>query len=435
MVAKVNYQRLRGIILSLLLSFPLINVNAQDYLINFTGTGASNTVSSVKVDNLTQGTSLVMNGTDVLHLKANTTDIESIEEVVSGRIYFHPNPMTESSRMQFYLAEAGETEIRIYDFSSRKIIERTSDLVKGWHNYIIEGAEKGIYLVSISSGKKFHSGKLISLGSHNNDINIIYENNLPVKEKDEGDKGGTAEVVMQYNTGERLLIKGISGTNSTILTDIPTSSKIIIFNFVPCIDGDGNSYPVFQAGSEKSEADNQTVRIWMAENLRTTKFNDGKSIPEPKEDFAWIQNWGEAFCWYNNDIGNKNIYGGLYNWYAVDSKKLCPAGWHVPTNLEWSELIYTFGGFPNGFSFKETGTSHWPNPNDGTNESGFTGLPGGCRYKDSGFFSLGYQGFWFGSDDGGVSGSPVFNLTYNYPDVNMLIFDKKCAFSIRCIKN
>jgi uncharacterized protein (TIGR02145 family) len=143
-------------------------------------------------------------------------------------------------------------------------------------------------------------------------------------------------------------------------------------------DIDGNVYKTITIGTQ----------VWMAENLRTTKLDDGKIVPLVTDDKIWAGLNTPAYCWYtNNAPENKNKYGALYNWYTVSTNKLCPRGWHVPTDAEWKTLITNLGGESvAGGKLKEKGTSHWQSPNAGaTNETGFTALPSGER-KQSGVF-------------------------------------------------
>jgi uncharacterized protein (TIGR02145 family) len=145
-------------------------------------------------------------------------------------------------------------------------------------------------------------------------------------------------------------------------------------------DIEGNIYKTIQIGTQN----------WMAENLRTIKYNDGNSIPNVTDNDIWYGFESAAYCWYNNDGAiHKDIYGALYNYYTVNTSKLCPTGWHVPSDEEWTTLTTYLGGVNvAGGKLKETGTTHWNSPNSGaTNESGFTALPGGSRYIGIGLFS------------------------------------------------
>jgi uncharacterized protein (TIGR02145 family) len=120
----------------------------------------------------------------------------------------------------------------------------------------------------------------------------------------------------------------------------------------------------------------------MAENLATTKYNNGTSIPLAVDNSDWLFITTPAYCNYDDKESYVNTYGRLYNWYAVtDPHNICPTGWHIPTDEEWTILETFLGGSSiAGGKLKETNFAHWNNPNTGaTNESGFTALPGGSR--------------------------------------------------------
>ncbi len=143
-------------------------------------------------------------------------------------------------------------------------------------------------------------------------------------------------------------------------------------------DIDGNVYQTIGIGSQ----------YWTAENLKTTRFNDGTPIPLVTDNSTWEFLVAPGYCWYNNDeAASKEVYGALYNWYVVVSSKLPPEGWHVSTDAEWTILETFLGGITGaGGKLKETGTDHWLTPNTGaTDETGFTALPGGIRAKDGSY--------------------------------------------------
>ena len=157
-------------------------------------------------------------------------------------------------------------------------------------------------------------------------------------------------------------------------------------------DVDGNTYSTVTIGTQ----------VWMVENLKVTKFNDNTAIPLVTDRYVWSFLWTPGYCWYNNDAEtNKNTYGALYNWFAVNTGKLCPTGWHVPSDTEWTILTNYLGGESvAGGKLKETGTSHWISPNTGaTNSSGFTALPGGDRTITISFSSIGQTGSWWSSTE------------------------------------
>ena len=155
-------------------------------------------------------------------------------------------------------------------------------------------------------------------------------------------------------------------------------------------DVDGNNYPTIIINGQE----------WMADNLRTSKYANGDPIPNVTDNFQWENLTTGAWAHYNNDSQYENPYGKLYNWYTTaDSRKVCPIGWHVPSDEEYTLLIDYLGGeFVAGGKMKSTGTQYWVSPNtDATNESGFSGLPGGLRYGP--FSGIGRVGLWWSSTD------------------------------------
>jgi uncharacterized protein (TIGR02145 family) len=145
-----------------------------------------------------------------------------------------------------------------------------------------------------------------------------------------------------------------------------------------------------------------------------------------------------GYCWYNNDeVANKAIYGALYNWFAVNTGKLCPTGWHVPTNEEWTTLINYLGGLEtSGGKLKEFGVTHWNSPNIGaTNESGFSSLPGGYRNLSGIFYFLGNYGYWWSSTEVESNYAWYRSLNYNTNKAYSNNLSKMGGFSVRCIRN
>jgi uncharacterized protein (TIGR02145 family) len=193
-------------------------------------------------------------------------------------------------------------------------------------------------------------------------------------------------------------------------------------------DSDGNVYPVVQIGTQ----------VWMAENLKTTKYNDSADIPLITNSTEWYDFLTPGYCWYNNDeAGYKNTYGALYNWKTVNTGKLCPTGWHVPTDSEWTTLTDCLGGTTiAGMKLKEVGTTHWDSPNTGaTNESRFTALPGGYRGRYGTFNDIGYYGHWWSSSEYTMARAYFRYLSYNSAGIIRYYHSKRLGLSVRCIRD
>lgn len=194
-------------------------------------------------------------------------------------------------------------------------------------------------------------------------------------------------------------------------------------------DIEGNNYQTVIIGKQE----------WMATNLKTTKFNDGETIPNVTSDSVWSNLSTPAYAWYENDISNKNNYGALYNWYSVNTGKLCPNGWHVPSDAEWEILVnYLGGNNVAGGKLKETGTQFWLSPNEkASNESGFSGLASGNRtgFKISPFHQIGYYGDWWSSSQYLAGTAWSRRLHFNTTTVSRNTGDLKTGYSVRCLKD
>ncbi len=193
-------------------------------------------------------------------------------------------------------------------------------------------------------------------------------------------------------------------------------------------DIDGNIYHTITIGTQ----------VWMVENLKTTKYNDGTEIPFITDTAeAWYELNSPGYCWYNDDESNRKTTGALYNFYALDTGKLCPNGWHVPSDEEWTILTEFIGGeHIAGGKMKETGTSHWLSPNTGaTNSSGFTALHSGFRGK-KGFIplSIGTALFWSSTAFDDADGWTRY-LLFDSEAIGRNNGGKYHGFSIRCLKD
>ncbi len=246
----------------------------------------------------------------------------------------------------------------------------------------------------------------------------------------------SAFFVKGLNPGTQYYIRAFAINNEGI-----GYSNEIEFRTLPSIDYgsvsdiDGNNYKTVKIGRY----------TWMAENLKTTHYGDGSEIPYVAGDMEWGNLNSGAYCWYNNDTINQKIYGGLYNYYAVtDAKHLCPANWHVPGAEEFATLprctcCHKINSIADEYDckIKEPLDEHWVNP-DGTNETGFTALPGGVRqgldYEEMNplgtFKAIGFVGYFWKSS-GGELGLASDN---EIADVEWLFSrTPKNGYSVRCV--
>jgi uncharacterized protein (TIGR02145 family) len=211
-------------------------------------------------------------------------------------------------------------------------------------------------------------------------------------------------------------------------------------------DIEGNIYRTMTIGTQ----------TWMTENLKVTTYNDGTVIPLVTDGNMWAIPSTPGYCWYNNDeSGYKDAYGALYNWFALDSattggRNVCPAGWRVPTNLQWTILTDYLEN--NGYGYEKSGNdiaksmasaSGWTpdlnagnvgNDQAGNNSSGFDALPGGFRDFDGTFDCIGgYGGWWCATQydaDNAWSGA----IVYSSSNTGIYDYSKQVGYSVRCVK-
>ena len=175
---------------------------------------------------------------------------------------------------------------------------------------------------------------------------------------------------------------------------------------------------------------------WIQQNLDVSHYRNGDIIPQVQNPNEWLNLTTGAWCYYNNDSTNKEVYGKLYNWYAVnDSRGLAPEGWHIPSISELTAITTFLGGTEiAGGKMKDVETTHWLNPNtNATNESGFKGLPGGTR-TDSWFYK-GTGGFWWLSNEFDLINAYAYSLEYVTEKCNTGNTYKYHGRSLRCLKD
>lgn len=202
-----------------------------------------------------------------------------------------------------------------------------------------------------------------------------------------------------------------------------TSRKFRTFDAAMLTDAEGNEYPTVTIGSQ----------IWMAESLRTTKYSDGSPIPLVTDSLEWVNLESHGYCWYENDpVTYKKKYGALYNWYAVNTGKLCPTGWHVPEEQEWLALTNFLGAgasdkltqghydIGQGISFLES-----------SNESGFSAVMTATRL-DHGFIMFEDSNFWSASAQDAENGRVFYANNYNATTTSFL---KDSGLPVRCLKD
>ena len=408
----------------LLFTFPM-KLYALNYTISFTGTGASTSVESVVVQNLTKRTTVTVPTGNVLNLTDVATTVDNINAGAEN-ISVYPNPMQEKSTISFFSKSAGIAQINVFSLDGKKIISVSRNISQGNSSFQLL-LPKGAYTIQVQGNGFSYSAKVISQINSNCKAQIVFsdnENNIKSKPQ----KSKSAVTTLLYTAGDQLLYKGKSGNYTAIVTDVPTGSKATNFDFVECKDLEGNYYATVKIGGQ----------LWMAENLKAIRYRNYEYIPSTPWNYTTTGLW----CDFNNDPNLGILNGHMYNWYAAtDVRNIAPVGWHVPSNDEWTTLANSLGGANvAGTKMKETGTTHWYSPNIySTNESGFSALPGSMRGGDGTFgdYQNGYYKLvnWWSTTSTHYTNAGCIQVAFNYPDLFISTTQRTNGCYIRCIKD
>ena len=201
-----------------------------------------------------------------------------------------------------------------------------------------------------------------------------------------------------------------------------------IGNPTPITDIDGNIYDIVKIGTQ----------VWMKQNLKVTHYSNGDAIPNVTDGGTWSSLTSGAYCNYNNDPSIAVSYGRLYNFYTIsDTRNLCPTGWYVPSDAEWTTLTSYLGGESiAGGKLKEAGLTHWASPNTAaTNETGFTALPSGFRDNNGSYNNIGSYGLWWSFTEYNTAFAWSPYMGYDYSNAGRNTNSKAFGFSVRCIKD
>jgi uncharacterized protein (TIGR02145 family) len=412
--------------LGLIVLLSIITVKAQDYQISFEAGGEAQYIETVNVQNLTQGTSLSINGTDVLNL-VGTVSIESLTEQPSI-MNIYPNPITTNTKLYFTAQHNDFYNLKVFNIKGKCIASLNINLQAGTHSFNLSDFSSGIYTLNIQSATENQSIKFVSTNASSFYNRLTY-NTLVSTKVQKNTKSSKNIVQMQYNEGDLLLFEGVSNNYRTNYTLIPTESTIVTLMFYDCTDGDNQHYSTVTIGDQ----------IWMAENLKTTKYNDGTNIELGPVAFFWSEVSYGIYQWYMYDQTTYgDTYGALYNWHAVNTGNLCPDGWHVPTDEEWNALRDYIGSHGHsgaeGTALKTT--FGWDNDGNGTNDYGFSALPGGSLGYAGEFNPVGRVGFWWSSNSAYDSFYTHWILIYGATDFRDVVTEYYFfGNSIRCLRD
>jgi uncharacterized protein (TIGR02145 family) len=419
-------------------------------------------LDSILIENLTQGGDTTLYAPDtvlVLDYITGINESRQIDEITFTVSQNYPNPFKGRTQVNLYLPEMDDIKLTVRDILGRQMAYYENTLNQGNHNFVFYSGNEKYYLLTINGKQTSQTITMINTGSHGTGIekckiDYIGKTVDVPKFKSQGSGKGFG-----YNLGDELMfsayaLTAIGNLGSNVVVDDPEVSSIYEFDIIEGIrcpgmptitDPDGNTYYTIQIGDQ----------CWMNENLKTTTYSNGTPIPHVPDPVEWGNMTTGAYVWYENDTSMKDKYGGLYNWFtAIDNNGLCPEGWHVPSNNEWTTLTDFLGGTisPTGNKLKscrqvnsplggDCNTINHPywNENEthyGTDDYGFSGLPGGLRNNDGSFQSIGFGGYWWTSTENNQQHAWIRFLYFNIGAVGMSDFNEKLGGrSIRCLKD
>jgi uncharacterized protein (TIGR02145 family) len=415
-------------------------------------------LDSILIENLSQGGDTTLYGSDtvlVLDYITGVTENSTFNEKTFSLSQNYPNPIVGKTKASFYLPDKANVFITISDIIGRELITKEFRLEQGNHSFTFYPGMESLYFLTVMADHQSRTIKMFNAPSYSLNTGILRLEYSGQQQNGFWEhKSVSASGNFHFDLGDQLKFTASSSLGDMTIIDTPDGNQTYTFQYyatgVPCpdmptvTDIDGNVYNTVLIGGQ----------CWMKENLKTTTYNNGTPIPNVTEVSAWIGLVSGAYVWYSNDISWKNSYGALYNWYTtVDNNGLCPTGWHVPTNDEWTVLTDFIGGIgaPHGNELKSCrqvnsplvggcNTSEHPRWNSnnsawGTDNYGFSCLSGGYRSYNGAFLSFGTNTHMWSSSDYQTSHAWGRNLYNSSSVIGEYGGLKRHGFTIRCLRD
>jgi len=451
------------VLLIMMMIGMISGMNAQKENITLTFTAESNgqnlPLNSILIENLTQGGDTTLYSPDttlVLEYVAGIGDDETIRSNVFSISQNYPNPIEGNSTISLYLPQNEDVWFTLCNIIGGDLIQQEYRLNRGNHYFTFFPGKERLYLLTVQVSGQSQTIKMFNSPNKAFGSGICkLEYNKQQTYSNEYKTGNIMNNFI-FELDDELKFTASTTMGELTITSTLTGDETYTFQFIiPCselvsvFDVDGNEYNTVQIG----------YQCWMKENLKTTTYRSGTPIPNVTDSLEWLETTTGAYIWYNNDMSWENMYGAIYNWYAaIDVNGLCPTGWHVPTEEDWTELSDFIGGtgYPYGNQLKSCRqvdsplgegcqTSEHPrwdidtyNAYYGTDDYGFSGLPAGAR-RDGyvSFTLLGTEAMWWSSsqtEDGFAIGRTLRNSSSHLIGTGGG-FSKNQGRSIRCLRN
>ncbi|ASB49461.1 fibrobacter succinogenes major paralogous domain-containing protein [Alkalitalea saponilacus] len=401
---------------------------SQEYLVTFSASGAVGHIDYIEVQNLTSRQTVTIDGTEVLIL--TSADRLSADEL-APELVITPNMQAGSCSVEMTINYPGNSSVEVYNAGDILVAEYRTFLTRGTHRFKISGLKSGAHKVVVNTPNHDHTHWVMSSANHAN-------GNASVLFVDNSGNGKTGELIsepvpMRFLQGESLLFKAFADNHSRIKVVSPVQTTHLDFKFIPCMDFDENHYAVVSIGDQ----------VWMAQNLRTTSFNDGTQIRHIQNSLLWRELNSPAYSWYEHNENYSATHGALYNWYTVSDSRLCPYGWRMPLDEDWYLLesyidpeinnptATGWRGVNAGMHLKSI--SGWGG-HPGSNIHGFSATPAGRRSFDGSYNSLGDYSYWWSMSQQDETSAWSRYILPRFEYLYRGAFSKNYGFSVRCIK-
>jgi len=401
----------------------LTSLHAQNITFTFNAKDASNTIDSIKATKVATGETAFVKGTNTINLSSFSTGI-TLTPTSFEEFNVYPNPFENKTTFQFYSSQNDNIEVFLINSFGQIVAHKSQTITQGIHKFNLSVKSKGMYIINVTGNQSRFSQKIISTKNNQTHNKIEYNGYFSKSKNEKSAKIDESELI-------HFII--YSGANITKIVDLPTESKTYEVDFFKCKDADGKNYKIVQIGK----------RWWMAENLAhlpSVSPSDSGSVMEP---YYYVYNYQGESVSEAKATANYSTYGVLYNGPAAEAA--CPSGWHLPTDAEWKQLEMAIGmsqseaddtgwrGTNAGTKLKAT--SGWYDNGNGTNDYGFSALPGGYRFNDGRFYDVGYNGGWDSATEYDSSYAWGRSLGYDHSHVARGYDYKESGYSVRCVRD
>jgi uncharacterized protein (TIGR02145 family) len=415
-------------------------------------------LNSILIENLTQGGDTTLYAPDTVMVPEYVTGMNenfALDDNSFSLFQNYPNPMNGKTTICLRLTERNTVMVTVSDMMGSEVVNQGFLLEQGTHTFSFYPGRKSLYFFTARANQQCRTIKMFNSPGADSEMELCKLEYNGAQAGFDKYKSGNNLNNFNFSLGDQLRYTASSALGNRTIIDSPTGDQTYTFLYasdIPCpgittiTDIDGNVYNTVLIGSQ----------CWMKENLKTTTFRNGMPIPFVTDYNAWSNLTTSAYTWYENNLSWKDSYGALYNWFAtVDANNLCPIGWHIPTNDEWIALTDLIGGIgePHGNELKSCrqvnsplgegcNTSEHPRWDEdiwywnyGTDDYGFSGLPGGYRLIGGSFNGYMSIGLWWSSTEASSSSAWYRCLSLIHSNVTSSYTSKQIGRSVRCLKD